>query len=284
MYSTGDTAHPVYTTPTALDGTYSVTGITSGSYLVRFTGDPDLFIDAWYPERKIPPTPVRSRSTRATRTPATTRRSLTPRRHSAEPWMGPTTSHWARLASTSVCYAAANTTTPITTTTSAADGSYRLAGMAQGVVLPALLRGSHRRRTSVVPQPERSRGSSPDLHRHGPSRRAADRCGPLGDARHLAGRSGPRPRRVHPDCRGRRGALPRVRHRYSGCHHHNRSRRQLSIRANGTGHLRTPRFTGPFAVSASVGRRNGHVQAGRPDPGQSGHPPLGPEHDSRRRL
>ena len=54
MYSTGDTAHPVYTTPTALDGTYSVTGITSGSYLVRFTGDPDLFIDAWYPERKDP--------------------------------------------------------------------------------------------------------------------------------------------------------------------------------------------------------------------------------------
>ena len=48
MYSTGDTTHPVYTTPTAVDGTYSFTGIAPGTYLLRFTGDSDLFADDWY--------------------------------------------------------------------------------------------------------------------------------------------------------------------------------------------------------------------------------------------
>ena len=131
MYSTGDTAHPIYTVPTAVDGTYAFTGIAPGSYLLRFTGDSDLFADDWY---WLSPDP-------ADATPIT----VSPGDHLAgydQNLSDVTTSLSGTvygsdgvtpiLGATVGLYASGNTTVPVATATSAADGSYRFAGMTPG--------------------------------------------------------------------------------------------------------------------------------------------------------
>ncbi len=131
VYAVGDLVHPVYSTPTRLDGTYEFTGVTPGDYKILYSGDPELFVDQWYGYTADP-----SLAYVATVTPgshlsgidgylldATTSLAGTLRR----------SDNIAPLAGATVkLYTAANTTTAIRTTTTAADGSYSFTGIATG--------------------------------------------------------------------------------------------------------------------------------------------------------
>ena len=131
MYSTGDPAHPVYTTLTGLNGTYTFTGIAPGTYLLRYTGDSDLFADDWYFNASSP----------AGAFPIT----INPGDHDTgydQHLSDVTTSlSGAVYASDSVTpisgatvglYATTNTTAAVATTVTAADGSYQFTGIAPG--------------------------------------------------------------------------------------------------------------------------------------------------------
>ncbi len=129
MYSTGDTTHPVYTTPTAVDGTYSFTGIAPGTYLLRFTGDSDLFADDWYYNS---PNPAGAFSitvnpgdhdTGYDQNLSDVTASLSGAVYASD---DVTPISGATVGSTTP----SNTAAPVATTTTAADGSYRFAGMA----------------------------------------------------------------------------------------------------------------------------------------------------------
>ena len=132
LFSTGDLVHPVYTTPTEADGTYLFEGVTPGEYLVRFTPDTDQRIVRWYwfADNAADAQPITvdegSHLTSidgyledATASIAGTRVTTA---SGTQPLAG----------STVDLFTAANTTTPLRTTTAAADGSYAFGGLATG--------------------------------------------------------------------------------------------------------------------------------------------------------